>query len=97
MVREDSLSRLRRHEADLRHMGVKSLFLFGSTARQEARANSDVDLFFDYDPDTLGLIELVAIKDAASDILGCPADVMTRDSINLALRPRVEAAALRVF
>jgi carbonic anhydrase len=33
----------------LRQLGVEHLYLFGSTARGEAREDSDVDLFFDYE------------------------------------------------
>ena len=40
---------LKDHEADLKRMGVKALYMFGSTARGEQRPDSDVDLFFDYE------------------------------------------------
>jgi predicted nucleotidyltransferase len=62
MKRDEAIAKLRQHETDLRQMGVESLYLFGSTARGEARSDSDVDLFFDYDPDRLGLRELFRIK-----------------------------------
>jgi predicted nucleotidyltransferase len=45
MNREDALARLKAHEAELKALGVEHLFLFGSTARGEAREDSDVDLF----------------------------------------------------
>ena len=71
--------------------------MFGSTARGEARHDSDVDLFFDYDPDILGLRELFRIKDTTSEVLGCKADIMTRDSMNRHIRPYAEKDAVRVF
>jgi predicted nucleotidyltransferase len=40
------ISRLQHHEADLKRLGVEHLYMFGSTARGEARDDSDVDLFF---------------------------------------------------
>ena len=91
------MAKLRQHETDSRQMGVESLYLFGSTARGEARPHSDVDLFFDYDPDRVGLRELFRIKDSASEFIGCKADSMTRDSINPFIRPYVEEDAVRVF
>ena len=97
MKREDALARLRRHEADLRRMGVKRLYLFGSTARGEARANSDVDLFYDYEKGTLGLLEVIGIEEAASAFLGCKADAMPRGGINRHVRPGAETEAVRVF
>lgn len=93
--RSSVIARLRQHEAELRAQGVEGLFLFGSVARDEATADSDVDLFFDHGPG-LGL-ELVSIQDRIRDILDAPADVMTRGSLHPLLRERIEAAAERVF
>jgi hypothetical protein len=91
------LALLRSGEPDLRRHGVAALFLFGSTARDEARPESDVDVFFDYDDPRFSLIELVRVADAIERLLGRPADVSTRDSLHPALRERIEASALRVF
>lgn len=52
MNRADVIARLREHEAELKQRGVQHLYLFGSTAREKARENSDVDLFFDYERGT---------------------------------------------
>jgi uncharacterized protein len=49
MRREEVITRLKAHEAELRNLGVRHLYIFGSTARGTARDNSDVDLFFDYE------------------------------------------------
>ena len=97
MTRPDSITRLREHEAELRRLGVESLYLFGSTARDEATADSDVDLFFDYQRCTLGLYELMEVKERAAAILGCKTDIMTRGSIHPLIKQSVEAAAVRVF
>ena len=43
MKRDEAVERLRQHEAELKQLGVEHLFLFGSTAREEARPDSDVD------------------------------------------------------
>ena len=45
MKRDEAIKRLRQHEADLKRLGVEHLYLFGSTARGEAKDDSDVDLF----------------------------------------------------
>jgi predicted nucleotidyltransferase len=37
------------------------------------------------------------VKDAASRILGCKADIMTRRSLHRILRERIEDSALQVF
>ncbi len=97
MKRDDAISRLRAHEADLKRLGVEHLYLFGSTARGEARDDSDVDLFFDYERGKFGLYELMDVQERAADILGRKTDIMTRDSLHKLLRPAIEASAVRVF
>ena len=91
------IAKLKRHEGELKRLGVEHLYLFGSTVRGEAREDSDVDMFFDYERGKLGLFELMDVKEAAARILGRKADIMTRDSLHKTLRERIEAAALQVF
>lgn len=97
MQRDEVIAKLNRHETELRRLGVEHLYLFGSTARGEAREDSDVDLFFDYEKGKLGLFELMDVKEETSRILGRKADIMTRDSLHKVLRSRIEASALQVF
>ena len=97
MERADAIARLREHEAELRQLGVQHLYLFGSTARGEAREDSDVDLFFDHERGKLGLYELMDVKETAARILGRKTDIMTRGSIHKALRRNIEADAVTVF
>jgi predicted nucleotidyltransferase len=97
MERTNVIAKLKEHEAELKQLGVRRLYLFGSTARDAAREDSDVDLFFDYEEGKFGLFDLMEVQEQASRILGRKADVMTRDSIHKVLRPRIEASALLVF
>jgi uncharacterized protein len=97
MQRDEAIAKLKQHEAELRRLGVEHLYLFGSTARGEAREDSDIDLFFDYERGKLGLFELMDVKEETSRILGRKADIMTRDSLHKVLRSRIEASALQVF
>jgi predicted nucleotidyltransferase len=97
MKRDEAIACLRQHEPELKRLGIERLFLFGSVARNEARENSDVDLFFDYQKGSLDLFGLMDIKERASAILGRRADIMTRDSIHRMLRQRIEQSAVPVF
>jgi uncharacterized protein len=97
MQRDEAVTRLKLHEAELKRLGVEHLYLFGSTARGDAREDSDVDLFFDYQRGKFGLFELMDVKERASRILGRKADIMTRDSLHKVLRQRIEASALQMF
>ncbi len=95
--RDTAIATLKAHEAELRLLGVAHLFLFGSTARGEAREESDVDLFFDHPEGSLGLYDLIDVKNAAARILGRDADIMTRRSLHPILRDDIEAGAVQVF
>jgi uncharacterized protein len=97
MDRDDAIARLRQHEAELKRLGIEHLYLFGSTARSEARPDSDVDLFFDHPEGSIGLYELMDVRAAATRILGRRADVTTRRSLHPVLRDKIEASALQVF
>ena len=97
MKQKEAIGRLQEHEVELKRLGVQRLYLFGSTARGEAREDSDIDLFFDYEKGKLGLFELMDVKTYAAQILGCKADIMTRDSLHKMLRQKIEASAVRVF
>ena len=97
MKRDEAISRLQQHEAELKRLGVEHLYMFGSTARGEAKDDSDVDLFFDYEKGKLGLFELMDVKEYAAGILGRKADIMTRDSLHKVLREKIESTAVRVF
>ena len=97
MERDQAIARLREHETELKNLGVQHLYLFGSTARGDAREDSDVDLFFDHERGKLGLFQLMDVKERAAEILGRKTDIMTRDSIHKVLRARIEASAVQVF
>jgi uncharacterized protein len=97
MTRDEAISRLKQHEADFKRLGVEHLYLFGSTARNAAREDSDVDLFFDHLEGSLGLFQLMDVKEAAARFLGRRTDIMTRRSLHPLLRRRIEAAAVQVF
>ncbi len=97
MTRDEAISLLKLHEPDFKRLGVEHLYLFGSTARDEAREDSDVDLFFDHPEGSLGLFQLIGIKEAATRFLGRKTDIMTRRSLHPLLKQRIEASAQQVF
>lgn len=97
MKRRRVVDALRAHEVELRARGAEALYLFGSTARDEARAGNDVDLFFDYADPRFSLIDQLKLENFVSDLLGTRVDLMTRGSLHPVLRSGIEASALRVF
>ena len=92
------MAALRARSDSIRALGASALYLFGSTARDEATASSDLDLFLDYDDaQRFSLIELVGIKRHLEERLGVSVDLTTRDSLDPLPRHRIEASAERVF
>ena len=98
MRKQDAMRRLREHADAIKAIGATSMYLFGSTARDEAGESSDLDFFIDYDKDSrFSAIELLRIKHYVSDALDIEADVTTRDGLHPLIRDEVVASAERVF
>lgn len=97
MERSAAIATLRAHEAELKRLGVDHLYLFGSTAQDQARNASDVDLFFDHASGKLGLFALMEVKERTARILGQSTDMMTRRSLHPLIRAQVESTALQIF
>ncbi|MES1198388.1 MAG: nucleotidyltransferase family protein [Pseudomonadota bacterium] len=98
MTREEAIAKLKGLEPELRQQGVLSLFLFGSTAKDSAGPESDVDLFFDDNmARPLSLFGVIGIQHFLQDTLGVRVDLMTRDCLHPLLRREIEAEAVHVF
>lgn len=93
MDRSEVFERLRGHRVELAAMGVKSLALFGSVARNEATAGSDVDLLVEFDV-PVGLFEYFAVKERLEGILGVRVDLVTPGGLKPGIRERVLTEAI---
>jgi hypothetical protein len=90
----NKLRRQRRRllDAAARH-GVSHLRAFGSLARGQTRADSDVDLLVDLKPGRT-LLDLAAFRREATEILDLPIDVATADMLKDRIRDKVLNEAL---
>jgi hypothetical protein len=92
------LQTLREHEADLRALGVRHAAIFGSVARGEARADSDVDVLVDLDPERpMGLFEYSRLKLHLVELLGTPTDVVNRKTLKPLVRDHILHNAVDAF
>lgn len=78
-----------------REYGVKSLRVFGSVARGEARPSSDVDLLVDMPPKAL---QMVALKQYLQDLLGRGVDlVRSRSTLDPFLQSEINKDGITIF
>ncbi|MEM6404179.1 MAG: nucleotidyltransferase family protein [Cyanobacteria bacterium P01_D01_bin.116] len=96
MKRDQVLEIVGKHREQLQQMGVKSLDLFGSVARNEAREDSDVDFFVEFNGE-IGIFEFIKVKLYLEDILKVSVDIGTLDSLRENLREPVIKDIIRAF
>jgi predicted nucleotidyltransferase len=75
--------------------GVTSLALFGSTARDAARDNSDVDILVAFDRPATSE-RYFGVQFYLEDQLGLPVDLVTDKALRSELRPYIEKEAVHV-
>ncbi len=93
--RDDIINRLAGHRDALTTMGVASLALFGSAARGEIAAKSDVDVLVEFSGRAT-FDRYMDLKDYLEDVLGRKVDLVTKNALKPALRARIAAEALHV-
>lgn len=95
MKRSEILQTLAAHRDELTRRGVKTLAVFGSVARDEARPDSDVDILVEFQ-DSATFNGYMDLKFFLEDLLGRPVDLVTRKSIRPRLKTQIESEALYV-
>jgi predicted nucleotidyltransferase len=95
MGRDDVLTLLAAHRGEIERLGVGSLRLFGSVARGEASADSDVDLLVSF-RETPTFSGYMKLRIFLEDLLGARVDLITESGLREGVRPFVEKEAIRV-
>lgn len=97
MRRSEAIEQLRSRADDVRRLGASALYLFGSTARDEAGPDSDIDVFVDYDLERFSFVELFELEAMLSSALAGRVEVGTRKGLHPLLRSDIEHEAIRIF
>ena len=96
MTRDEVLTALQDHKAALaQRFGVVEISLFGSFARDEAGADSDIDLLVRFDGPATAK-RYFGAQFYIEDLLGRPVDLVTDKALRAEFRPHVEREAIRV-
>lgn len=96
MNRQKTLGILRALKPDLtERFGVTRLALFGSTARNEAGENSDIDIVVAFDGPATSK-KYFGVQFLLEDQLGRPVDLVTEKALRPELKPFIEREAIDV-
>jgi uncharacterized protein len=93
LTREEAIRRLQHAEPEIRALGVERVALFGSVLRNEARANSDIDLLVGFAPGAKSFDRFLALSDLLEERLGRRVEVVTTEALSPFLGPRILAEA----
>lgn len=98
MKLEQALRTLRDAEAALRAKGVRHAAIFGSTARGEARTESDIDVLIDFDPAAgVTVYDYVAVKNDIASLFDGKVDVVDQEGLKPHLRNPVARDLVYAF
>jgi uncharacterized protein len=75
--------------------GVTRLALFGSTVRNTARSDSDIDILVAFDGPATSE-RYFGVQFYLEDLFGCPVDLVTEKALRSELRPFIEKEAVHV-
>ncbi len=88
MRRQEALNVLRKHRDELRQFGVRSIAVFGSVVREEARPDSDIDILVEFDL-PIGLLTFFRLQHHLEDLLGRRVDLATPAALKRQLRDQI--------
>jgi predicted nucleotidyltransferase len=98
MKRDEIIRKLNEREADLRARGVMHAALFGSVARNEQNAESDIDILVDLDPAIIvTMFDYAGFKDYIAGLFKGSVDVVDREAPKPRVRPQATADAVYAF
>ena len=92
--KEDVLKIIKDMKGDLKRFQVLSLSLFGSVARGEESASSDIDILVEFS-EPVGIFTFIRLNNFLEEILSCKVDLVTHDALKDRFREKILKEAIR--
>lgn len=98
MKRDEVISKLRAHEAELKAAGIVRLAVFGSVARGDNSPESDVDLLADFDETKrYTLLTMGRLESRLADLLGTGVDLSSPEWLKEPVKNQILREAIVAF
>ena len=98
MTRKEIIAKLKETAPALHAEGVTGLAIFGSRARGDQRAESDLDVLLDIDPEAeFSLLDLAGVHLMIEDRVGIPTQVTLRRALDSRMSDRIWDDLIQVF
>src|ERR1700676_1831867 len=98
MNKDQVIVKLREHEPELKAAGIIGLAVFGSIARGDNSAGSDVDLLADFDKTKhYTLLTVGRLESRLADLLGIRVDLSSPEWLKESIKTQVLREAVRAF
>ncbi len=98
MNTDQVIAKLRQHAPELKAAGLAHLRVFGSVARGESSAESDIDLLADFDKSRrLTLVTVGRLQSRLTDLLGVNVDLSSEEWMKEPVRKQALREAVLAF
>lgn len=97
LSRRQVIASLMEAEAEIRHLGVRRLALFGSFARDEEGIDSDVDLLVEFVSGQKSYDRFFALSELLEGLFGRRVDLVTTEALSPFIGPSILAEAADVL
>ncbi len=88
-TKSELFERLREQQAEISRLGVARIGVFGSFARNEPTAESDVDLLVEFAPGKKNFDRFIALAHLLEDVLQRRIELVTPESLSPYIGPHI--------
>ncbi len=89
--RDNILKAFKKHQADIRRLGVKKIGIFGSYVNNSQTKKSDIDILVEFHRGEKTFDRYMDLKDLLENLLSREVDLVTKE----ALKSRIKSSILR--